>query len=150
MWCTYVIIEPTSALLLWCSLWHWPSVCSISPDRAASLPPSLYKKIRTARGLFPIIVIVSVVRSNGQGSLGFVKNEARLCVSFSRARMVLLFVGNKNMTKGNRHLEAALKASRLHRNIDDLPGLEMRKDLPVSVLTSTIPRDDSLYDIFCK
>lgn len=42
------------------------------------------------------IVFYSVVRSNERGNLGFLKDVRRLNVAFSRARELLVVVGNHN------------------------------------------------------
>ena len=43
------------------------------------------------------IILLSLVRSNSDGQIGFLKTENRICVSLSRARMGLYVIGNLSM-----------------------------------------------------
>ena len=40
------------------------------------------------------IILLSLVRNNGQGKIGFLKEENRVCVALSRAREGLYITGN--------------------------------------------------------
>ena len=40
------------------------------------------------------IIILSLVRSNGKGNIGFLKVENRICVALSRARIGFYLIGN--------------------------------------------------------
>lgn len=42
------------------------------------------------------IVFLSCVRSNEQGNIGFLKDRARLCVAFTRAKQLMVVVGDKD------------------------------------------------------
>ena len=46
------------------------------------------------------IILLSLVRSNPEESIGFLKEESRVCVALSRARMGLYCIGNFNMLRG--------------------------------------------------
>ena len=55
------------------------------------------------------IVIVSLVRSNKENKLGFVKLLNRRCVSQSRAKQAVIFIGNYNTISSANHWEGFLK-----------------------------------------
>lgn len=40
------------------------------------------------------IILLSLVRNNGEGNIGFLKQENRVCVALSRARDGLFIMGN--------------------------------------------------------
>ena len=42
------------------------------------------------------IILLSLVRNNGSGDIGFLKEENRVCVALSRAREGLYILGNMN------------------------------------------------------
>lgn len=42
------------------------------------------------------IILLSLVRSNGKGIIGFLSEENRVCVALSRAREGLYIIGNMN------------------------------------------------------
>lgn len=60
------------------------------------------KTIDGAQGCEEDIVIISLVRSNDNGNVGFVNNINRLCVMLSRAKHELHLVGNYSMFKKSR------------------------------------------------
>ena len=45
------------------------------------------------------IILLSLVRSNSEGEIGFLKIENRVCVALSRAKMGLYIIGNKEMLR---------------------------------------------------
>ena len=47
------------------------------------------------------IILLSVVRSNGHGSVGFLSTENRVCVALSRARHGMFCIGNFEMLRSN-------------------------------------------------
>ena len=47
------------------------------------------------------IILLSLVRSNSDGNIGFLKIENRVCVSLSRARKGLYVIGNFSMVRGS-------------------------------------------------
>lgn len=49
------------------------------------------------QGMERNIVIVSTVRSNQYNSIGFAKEIERINVAFSRARSLLIVIGNKDL-----------------------------------------------------
>lgn len=57
------------------------------------------------------IIIVSLVRSNQRGELGFVKTQNRICVTLSRAKFGMYVLGNFEMLS---------KGSGNHLNIPDI------------------------------
>lgn len=53
------------------------------------------------QGMERDIVLVSTVRSNNKGNLGFARELERINVAFSRARRLLIVVGNKDLFERN-------------------------------------------------
>lgn len=43
------------------------------------------------------IIILSLVRSNSDGQIGFLKTQNRICVALSRARCGLFVIGNMDL-----------------------------------------------------
>ena len=69
---------------------------------ARLLPKVLYPDLRVAvvdnyQGEENDIIVLSLVRSNAAGNLGFVKTQNRILVSLSRARIGLYVFGNVDM-----------------------------------------------------
>ncbi|MCX8079653.1 MAG: DNA2/NAM7 family helicase [Bacteroidia bacterium] len=54
------------------------------------------------------IIIVSLVRSNPKGELGFLSDDRRLNVAFSRARKKLVIIGDSSTLQGSPYLAKAL------------------------------------------
>ncbi len=48
------------------------------------------------------IIILSLVRSNNSGQIGFLKTSNRVCVALSRAKHGLFIFGNSNCLLGSR------------------------------------------------
>ena len=55
------------------------------------------------QGMERNIVIVSTVRSNPENNIGFAKEIERINVAFSRARRLLIVVGNKKQFENDRN-----------------------------------------------
>lgn len=47
------------------------------------------------------IILLSLVRSNSEGRIGFLATENRVCVALSRAKQGLFIVGNMDMLAAN-------------------------------------------------
>lgn len=62
------------------------------------------------------IILLSLVRSNAKGHIGFLKTENRVCVALSRARDGLFIIGNmENLTRSSSiwpQIEARLEQTR--------------------------------------
>ena len=58
------------------------------------------------------VVIISFVRSNKYGNIGFLKDFRRLNVSISRAKSKLILVGNLNMISQNEMYDFLLEMIR--------------------------------------
>lgn len=63
---------------------------------------ALLKEIRVTtvdsfQGLEADIVVLSLVRSNEHGNIGFLSEENRICVAMSRARYGLYVIGNMSL-----------------------------------------------------
>ena len=54
------------------------------------------------------IIIVSTVRSNPKNNIGFAKEIERINVAFSRARRLLIVVGNKRQFESNSNYAASI------------------------------------------
>jgi hypothetical protein len=57
--------------------------------------------VDAAQGSEADTVIVSCVRANGSGNVGFTANANRMCVALSRAREQMVIVGNAKTLRGN-------------------------------------------------
>lgn len=60
------------------------------------------------QGMERNIIIVSTVRSNAKNNIGFAKEIERINVAFSRARRLLIVVGNKRQFEGNNNYAASI------------------------------------------
>ncbi|EDV44249.1 uncharacterized protein Dana_GF16115 [Drosophila ananassae] len=65
----------------------------------------LVSTVDSFQGLEANIVLLSLVRSNSAGQIGFLRQPNRVCVALSRARWALYIAGNlETLQKGNRKL----------------------------------------------
>lgn len=62
------------------------------------------------QGMERNIIIVSTVRSNAKNNIGFAKEIERINVAFSRARRLLIVVGNKKQFENNSNYATAISA----------------------------------------
>lgn len=60
------------------------------------------------QGMERNIIIVSTVRSNAKNNIGFAKEIERINVAFSRARRLLIVVGNKEQFESNNNYSASI------------------------------------------
>jgi superfamily I DNA and/or RNA helicase len=60
------------------------------------------------QGMERNIIIVSTVRSNAKNNIGFAKEIERINVAFSRARRLLIVVGNKSQFESNSNYAASI------------------------------------------
>ncbi|KAH8277372.1 hypothetical protein KR026_009742, partial [Drosophila bipectinata] len=75
----------------------------------------LVSTVDSFQGLEANIVLLSLVRSNSAGQIGFLRQPNRVCVALSRARWALYIAGNmETLQKGNRNLWGSI-AERLER-----------------------------------
>lgn len=62
------------------------------------------------QGMERNIIIVSTVRSNAKNNIGFAKEIERINVAFSRARRLLIVVGNKRQFESNSNYAASIQS----------------------------------------
>lgn len=63
------------------------------------------------------IVLLSLVRSNPSGQIGFLRQPNRVCVALSRARWALYMIGNmETLQRGNKELWGAINTKLLAQN----------------------------------
>jgi superfamily I DNA and/or RNA helicase len=73
------------------------------------------------------IILLSLVRSNPEGRIGFLATENRVCVALSRARMGFLIVGNMDILAAENRVWKAVKST-LEKQDAIGPGLPIRYD----------------------
>lgn len=80
------------------------------------------RKIRVStvdsfQGLEADIVLLSLVRSNPSGQIGFLRQPNRVCVALSRARWALYMIGNmETLQRGNKQLWGAINDKLVAQN----------------------------------
>lgn len=71
----------------------------------------LVSTVDSFQGLEADIVLLSLVRSNPSGQIGFLRQPNRVCVALSRARLALYMIGNMDtLQRGNKQLWGAINA----------------------------------------
>ena len=64
------------------------------------------------------IIILSLVRSNSDGKIGFLKTENRICVALSRARCGLFVIGNMTLfAKHDEMWKKILRSAAEHKEV---------------------------------
>lgn len=82
--------------------------------RKAKIENILVTTVDSYQGLEANIVLLSLVRSNPAGQIGFLRQPNRVCVALSRARWALYMMGNMStLEHGNPQLWGAIH-SKLH------------------------------------
>jgi superfamily I DNA and/or RNA helicase len=71
------------------------------------------------------IILLSLVRSNPEGRIGFLATENRVCVALSRARLGFLIVGNMDILSEKSPVWKAVKST-LEKQDAIGPGLPVR------------------------
>lgn len=78
------------------------------------------------------IILISTVRSNNKDQIGFVKDERRMNVMLTRAKRLMIVVGNSYSLKSSEHWETFLRQYHRKNLIFEegkLGCLEMKTDL---------------------
>lgn len=77
----------------------------------------LVSTVDSFQGLEADIVLLSLVRSNPSGQIGFLRQPNRVCVALSRARLALYMIGNMDtLQRGNKPLWGAINAKLQEQN----------------------------------
>ncbi|XP_071167653.1 NFX1-type zinc finger-containing protein 1-like [Mytilus edulis] len=66
------------------------------------------------------IILLSLVRSNTKGDIGFLNRENRICVALSRAKQGLFIIGNSStLTMKSQHWQTIIKKLQIEEEISD-------------------------------
>ncbi|KAL3982997.1 AAA domain family protein [Acanthocheilonema viteae] len=76
------------------------------------------------------VVVMSLVRNNSAGRIGFLKDERRLNVAVTRARRQFVLVGNATMMKHAKHLQSLMEYMQSHGKV--VKQEELIKHLAIS------------------
>lgn len=103
------------------------------------------------------VVVISCVRSNENGELGFLRDSRRLCVAITRARRGLVVVGDRKALQKCRHWAALLdsfdkrKVATLNARDFDPEILQPRRDKSTDrerIPVGSLAMEDPLKDLF--
>jgi len=96
------------------------------------------------------IIVISLVRSNRNKTMGFLAVDNRINVALTRARHGMFIVGNSDMLRGHKLWGAIINELRTDSCISDrLPLIDMESDLRVEVKTPddiAVLLDDPLHE----
>ncbi|CAC5364919.1 NFX1-type zinc finger-containing protein 1 [Mytilus coruscus] len=90
------------------------------------LPSSKFKGVKICvldnyQGEENEIILLSLVRSNTTGDIGFLNRENRICVALSRARQGLFIIGNSDtLTKKSQHWQTVIGKLQIQENVNDI------------------------------
>lgn len=76
--------------------------------RGAALGGCMLRSVDQYQGEENELVLLSLVRSNAEGSIGFLGVDNRVCVALSRARLGLFVIGNGALLRSKRPLWASV------------------------------------------
>ncbi|CAG2196750.1 NFX1-type zinc finger-containing protein 1 [Mytilus edulis] len=66
------------------------------------------------------IILLSLVRSNARGDIGFLNRENRICVALSRAKQGLFIIGNSStLTTRSKHWQTIIKKLQIEEDINN-------------------------------
>ncbi|XP_063435665.1 NFX1-type zinc finger-containing protein 1-like [Mytilus trossulus] len=90
------------------------------------LPSSKFKGVKICvldnyQGEENEIILLSLVRSNTTGDIGFLNRENRICVALSRAKQGLFIIGNSDtLTKKSQHWQTVIGKLQMQENVNDI------------------------------
>jgi len=87
------------------------------------------------------IILLSLVRSNNEGKIGFLQTQNRVCVALSRAKMGLFVIGNMTIMAEASLLWSGI-TDQLKKNGRLVAGLPLAcQNHPQTILHAKLPED---------
>ncbi|XP_071786066.1 NFX1-type zinc finger-containing protein 1-like [Asterias amurensis] len=95
------------------------------------------------------IILLSLVRSNEEGSIGFLKTSNRVCVALSRARMGFYCIGNANILRKSSIWSGILRTLEDDKNISSSLPLVCQNHAVVTTVASARDFKEKVQDGGC-
>ncbi|XP_033626042.1 NFX1-type zinc finger-containing protein 1-like [Asterias rubens] len=95
------------------------------------------------------IILLSLVRSNEEGSIGFLKTSNRVCVALSRARMGFYCIGNANILRKSSIWSSILRTLEDEKKISSSLALVCQNHLVVTAVASARDFKEKVQDGGC-
>ncbi|XP_033626044.1 NFX1-type zinc finger-containing protein 1-like [Asterias rubens] len=95
------------------------------------------------------IILLSLVRSNEEGSIGFLKTSNRVCVALSRARMGFYCIGNANILRKSTIWSGILRTLKDEKKISPSLALVCQNHLVVTAVASARDFKEKVQDGGC-
>ncbi|XP_033626581.1 NFX1-type zinc finger-containing protein 1-like [Asterias rubens] len=95
------------------------------------------------------IILLSLVRSNEEGSIGFLKTSNRVCVALSRARMGFYCIGNANILRKSSIWSSILRTLEDEKKISSSLALVCQNHLVVTAVATARDFKEKVQDGGC-
>lgn len=98
------------------------------------------------------VIVLSLVRSNGEGRVGFLADPRRRCVALSRARLALMIIGDFQLVSQTSGWESVTSELKLRNEVGNQPMVRCilhQKDLKIQVETEPRGGFSELLECAC-